>query len=194
MEDTHGLSLSTRSAPAAESYNRALASLLGNRADLSAHLKAMLEADPEFALGHCFRGYGAMLMFNRATLPLAADAHRAANEFVPAATPREQLHVRALGQWIAGDVDGALREWEALLGQWPHDALALRLAHFNYFWTGRAAEMRASLERVAPRWSARLAAYPTLLSCLAFALEETGDYAAAEPAGRRAVERDPTEV
>jgi tetratricopeptide (TPR) repeat protein len=194
MNDMNGLALGTRSAAAAESYSRALASLLGNRADFSAHLKAMLEADPQFALGHCFRGYGAMLMFNRATLPLAGDAHRAAKDLAAGATPREQAHVRALGEWVAGDVDAALREWEALLAEWPHDALAIRLAHFNYFWTGRAADMRASLERVAPRWSEALPAYPTLLSCLAFALEETGDYARAERAGRRAVGLDPAEV
>jgi tetratricopeptide (TPR) repeat protein len=194
MNDINGLPLSTRAAAAAESYNRALASLLGNRADLSAHVTAVLEADPGFALGHCLRGFVMMLAFKRAFVGFASDAHRAAQELAPAATPREQAHVRALGHWLAGNLDGALREWEALLAAWPHDALALRLAHFNYFWTGRAADMRASLERVAPRWSEAMAAYPTLLSCLAFALEETGDYAAAERAGRRAVEIDPTDV
>ncbi len=194
MNDIHGLPLGTRSAAAAESYNRALGSYLGNRADLSAQLRTLLEADPDLSLGHCFRGYGAMLTFNRGMLPLAADAHRAARDLAPGATPREQAHVRALGRWVAGDIEGALREWETLLAEWPHDALALRLAHFHYFWTGRAADMRASLERVAPRWSEAMAAYSTLLSCLAFSLEETGDYAAAERAGRRAVELDPTDV
>jgi tetratricopeptide (TPR) repeat protein len=194
MNDIHGLPLSTRSAEATEAYNRALSAYLSNRADFSANLQALLEADPDFSLGHCFRGYGAMLMFNRAMLPLAADAHRTAKDLSVAATPREQAHVRALGHWVAGEVDGALHEWEGLLAEWPHDVLAIRLAHFNYFWTGRAAEMRASLERVAARWSDALPAYATLLSCLAFALEETGDYGAAERAGRRAVEIDPTEV
>jgi tetratricopeptide (TPR) repeat protein len=194
MNDIHGLPLSTRSAEATEAYNRALGSYLGNRTDLSGQLKALLEADPGFSLGHCFRGYAAMLTFNRAMLPLAMDAHRMAKDLSAAATPREQAHVCALGHWVAEEVDGALHEWEGLLAEWPHDVLAIRLAHFNYFWTGRAADMRASLERVATRWSDALPAYATLLSCLAFALEETGDYAAAERAGRRAVEIDPTEV
>jgi tetratricopeptide (TPR) repeat protein len=194
MNDIHGLPLSTRSAEATEAYNRALGSYLGNRTDLSGQLKALLEADPEFSLGHCFRGYAAMLTFSRAMLPLAVDAHRMAKDLSAAATPREQAHVCALGHWVADDVDGALHEWEGLLAEWPHDVLAIRLAHFNYFWTGRAADMRASLERVAARWSEALPACATLLSCLAFALEETGDYAAAERAGRRAVEIDPTEV
>ncbi|HKX37922.1 MAG TPA: tetratricopeptide repeat protein, partial [Burkholderiales bacterium] len=100
----------------------------------------------------------------------------------------------ALGRWIAGDIDGALRQWEAVLAESPRDVLALRLAHANYFWAGRGDEMRASLERVAPRWSESMPGYPGFLACLAFALEESGEYAAAERYGRRAVELDPTEV
>ena len=77
--------------------------------------------------------------------------------------------MRALQRWIGGDVDGALREWESVLAAWPRDVLALRLAHANYFWLGRQAEMRASLERVAPRWSEDSG----FMACLAFSLEET---------------------
>ena len=82
----------------------------------------------------------------------AADALRAAERHAAGATSREQAHVRALASWIAGDIDGALRQWEAVLAQFPRDVLALRLAHANYFWLGRGDDMRASLERVAPRW------------------------------------------
>jgi tetratricopeptide (TPR) repeat protein len=194
MNDLHGLSLTTSQAAAAEAFNRALRAYLGYRADLSEHVKAALQADPAFCLGHCLKGYLMMLTYNRATVGLAADAHRTAAQLAPGATAREQAHVRALGQWSAGDLDGALREWEEILALWPEDALALRLAHFNYFWLGRARDMRASLERVAPGWTAQMEAYPTLLSCLSFALEETGDYAAAERAGRDAVARDPQDV
>ena len=194
MKDIHGLPLSTTHAACADAFNRALRSYLRYRTDLSDHVKAALQADPAFALGHCLKGYLMMLTYSRATLGVAADAHGAAAQRAPAASAREQAHVRALGCWVAGDLDGALREWEGLLAAFPDDVLALRLAHFNYFWLGRAAEMRASLERVAPRWGGEMEAYPTLLSCLSFALEETGDYAAAERAGRRAVELDPADV
>ena len=54
--------------------------------------------------------------------------------------------------------------------------------------------MRASLERVATHWTESGVGYSGFLACLAFSLEETGDHAAAERAGRRAVELDPTEV
>ncbi|HKU45647.1 MAG TPA: tetratricopeptide repeat protein, partial [Burkholderiales bacterium] len=88
------------------------------------------------------------------------------------------------------DLGSALREWEAILSTWPRDVLAVRLLHANYFWLGRQTEMRASLERVSPHWAGDAG----FMACLAFALEEAGDYAAAERMGRRAVELDPTEV
>jgi tetratricopeptide (TPR) repeat protein len=194
MHDIHGLPLTTEHGSAADAFNRALGSYLAYRTDLSEHVKAALQADPQFALAHCVKGYLFMLMYNRGALGLAAEAHGAAAGLAGRASEREQAHVRALGCWVMGDLDGALREWEGILAATPHDALALRLAHFNYFWLGRAAQMRASLERVAPAWGDGLPAYPTFLSCLSFALEETGDYAVAERAGRRAVELDPADV
>jgi tetratricopeptide (TPR) repeat protein len=188
MKDTCELPISTTRAGSA--FNRALQSLAGFDADLLPRVQAAQAADPEFALGHCLAGYAMMLGYNRAYVPAAADACRAAEQHERKASARERSHVRALGRWIAGDVDGALREWEEILVSWPRDLLAVRLAHANYFWLGRQAEMRASLERVAPHW----ANDPGFMACYAFALEETGDYDAAERMGRRAVELDPTEV
>ena len=194
MQDLHGLPLTTTSAAAAQAFNRSLESYLGYRADLTAQAKAVLEADEDFALGHCLMGYLMMLTYHSGHAGLAANAQRQAAALASGATPREQGHVEALGRWVAGDLGGAFARWEMLLAEHPTDVLALRLAHFNYFWTGRVAGMRASLERVAPAWSGAMPAYPTLLSCLAFALEESGHYAEAERHGRRAVELDPADV
>ena len=190
MKDTFELPISTTVAAAGDAFNRALKSFAGYDADLPEHAQAALQADPQFVLGHCLWGYFMMLAYSRATVPAAADAQRAAAQHAAGATPRERAHGSALGRWIAGDLDSALREWEAILAAWPRDVLALRLLHANYFWLGRAGEMRASLERVAPHWGDDSG----FLACLAFALEETGDYAAAERMGRRAVELDPTDV
>ena len=190
MKDTYDLPISTTVAAAGDAFNRALKSFAGYDADLPEHAQAALQADPQFVLGHCLWGYFMMLAYSRATVPAAADAQRAAAQHAAGATPRERAHVSALGRWIAGDLETALREWEAILAAWPRDALALRLLHANYFWLGRARDMRGSLERVAPHW----ADDSGFLACLAFALEETGDYAAAERMGRRSVELDPTDV
>src|SRR5688500_608981 len=149
MRDIHGLPLTTAVAAAAEAFNAGLRGYLGYQADASDRLKAALQADPQFALAHCAMGYFMMLAYSRAYVGVAAQAHRAAAELAPRATAREQAHVRALGSWIGGDVDGALRAWETILSEHPTDVLALRLGHLNNFWLGRAADMRGSLARVA---------------------------------------------
>jgi tetratricopeptide (TPR) repeat protein len=192
MKDTFELPISTNAA--GDAYNRALKAFLSYDADLAERVMAVPQADPAFALGHCLLGYVMMAAFSRAAVPAAVEACRAAEQHARGATPREQAHVRALGHWIARDVDGALREWEGILATWPRDALALQLVQANLFWLGRARDMRASLERVAPRWTEGSVGYPGFLSAYAFALEETGDYAAAERTGRRAIELDPTDV
>jgi tetratricopeptide (TPR) repeat protein len=54
--------------------------------------------------------------------------------------------------------------------------------------------MRASVERVLPKWSSDLPGYGTVLSCRCFSHEECGDYASAEPSGRAAIEIDPEDI
>ncbi|HEX7217967.1 MAG TPA: tetratricopeptide repeat protein [Burkholderiales bacterium] len=191
MYDLNGLAISTRSDAARAAFDRTLKSYGGNRVDTSDHLGATLAADPQFALGHCVKGYLMMLMYNAAALPKVAQAEAVARSLP--ANPREQLHIEALAAWSAADLARALRLWEQILAAYPADVLALRLSHFNYFWTGQREEMRASAERVAPRWSDGAGSYPLMLSCLAFGREECGDYGGAEQAGRRAVELDPAD-
>jgi tetratricopeptide (TPR) repeat protein len=193
MKDSYDFPISTNVA-GSDAFNPALNSFLGFDADVVERVQAVQKADPAFSLGHCLWGYLMMLSYSRAAVAAAAEACRAAREHAAGATAREQAHVRALERWVAGDVDAALREWEAILAAWPRDVLALRLAHANYFWIGRGAEMLVSLERVAPRWSEAEPGHAGFLACLAFALEESGDYAAAERFGRRSIELDPTEV
>jgi hypothetical protein len=183
LQDGHGLALSTSSADAGAAFDRTVLGYVKYRADTPERLATMLAADPELGLAHCLKGYFAMLSFNRANVPVAVESARAARAFTSNATAREQAHVDALNAWIAGDLDRALAVWEAILSEHPLDLLALRLAHFNNFWLGRPKEMRASAERVLPRWGQELPGYGTLLSCLCFAREECGDYAVAEPAG-----------
>ena len=192
--DMQGLPISTTSAQAAAAFDHAVMGYMKFRADFAARLAALLAADPEFGLAHCLKGYGAMLSYKQANVPIAVAAAETARRFTAHATPREQAHVAALDAWIAGDVDGAIRIWDEIVTAHPLDALAFRLAHGTNFWLGRARAMRASAERVLPVWGRDLPGYGTLLSCHCFAAEECGDYAAAEPSGRAAVEIDPGDV
>ena len=194
MHDAHGLAISTSSAATGAALDRVLLAYLTYRADTPVHLNALLAAEPDFGLAHCLKGYLALLSYKQANVPAAVDAANTARRLTAHATPREQAHVAALDAWIAGDLDRALGVWEEILADHPRDVLAFRLAHFNNFWLGRPAEMRASVERVKPHWSGDLPGYGTILSCHCFAHEECGDYATAEPSGRAAIEIDPGDI
>lgn len=192
--DAHGLPLATDSDDAAAAFDQAIDSVAKYRIDAGQLVDRALAADPDFALGHCLKGYLALLLCKQASLPSAATAHRAGQALAGRATPRERGHLTALAAWQQGDIDRAIDAWEAILADHPTDLMALRFAHFNYFWLGRTTAMRASVARAAPAWSPALPGFGTLLAMQAFGDEECGDYDGAERAGRRAVELDPADL
>lgn len=193
QHDMHGLPIAT-SPQGAAAFDRVLTGYLKYRADAGQRLADTLGADGEFALAHCLKGYFAMLSYKQANVAVAQNAAQNARQFGAKATSREQAHAAALEAWIAGDLDRTLGIWEQILAGHPRDVLAFRLAHFNNFWLGRPGDMRASVERVKPKWSRELPGYGTILSCHCFSLEECGDYGPAEASGRAAIEIDPGDV
>ena len=192
--DARGLPISAHSTQAATAFDHLIVGYLTQRADTPARLKAVLDADPDFALAHCMKGYFGMLAFKQASVAGAVECADKARALAAGATPREQQHVAALTAWAAGDLDRALALWEAILRRHPLDVVAFRLAHFMNFWLGRSQDMVSSVERVIPAWSVDVPGFPSMLACQAFAHEEAGNYLAAEPAGRRAIELDPGDL
>ena len=192
--DQQGLAVTVASAAAAEAWTHTIAGYLGYRADTGARLAATLAADPEFGLAHCLSGYFALLGFNAALLPAAAEALARARRHTAAATAREQAHVAALAAWLDGAPERAVAVWETILRAHPRDVLAFRLAHFVNFWLGRPERMLASVVAVAPHWDEALPGWGTLLACRCFALEECGHYTEAEAAGRAAIALDPSDL
>ena len=192
--DARGLPISTASAKAAAAFDHLITGYLTQRADTPARLAALLEADPDFALAHCMQGYFAMLGFKQAVVPVAVEEARTAQSLAADATPRERSHVAALTAWIEGELDRAIALWESILRAHPHDVVAFRLAHFVNFWLGRPQDMVASVDRVMPAWSEDIPGYSSILACHSFAHEEAGNYLAAEPSGRRAIELDPGDL
>lgn len=179
--DARGLQISTDSAKAAAAYDHLVAGYLTQRADTPDRLKALLAADPDFALAHCMKGYFAMLGFKQAIVPVAVDEARTAQSLAADATPRERTHIAALTAWTEGELDRALTLWESILRNHPLDAVAFRLAHFQNFWLGRPQDMVASVDRVLPAWSEDVPGFSSMLACHSFAHEEAGNYFAAEP-------------
>ena len=179
--DARGLPISTASVKAAAAYDHLITGYLTQRADTPARLTALLEADPDFALAHCMKGYFAMLAYKQATVPAAVEAARTAQSLAADATPRERSHIAALTAWAEGELDRTIALWESILRTYPLDVVAFRLAHFANFWLGRPQDMVSSVERVIPAWSEDMPGYASILACHSFAHEEAGNYLAAEP-------------
>ena len=190
--DAQGLPITAASEAAAAAYDHTIQGYLKYRADGGQRLKALLALDAEMPMAQVLKGAFAMLTYNAAQLPRAREAAAAAARL--AGHDRERMHAAALALWAEGDLDGALGAWEAIMAAHPHDILAFRLHHFSAFWLGRAGVMLRAVEGVAPRWSAAIPGYGSILACRCFANEEAGHYTVAEEAGRAAVALDPADL
>ena len=184
--DAQRLQLTTASDAAVASYNAAVEALAGFKIDPAVHAKAALEADPDFAMGHCLRGYFYLMLGVPAVHAKAAACLDRAEQGV--ATPREHGHFLGLQAWCDGDLLGAVERWEKLLIEHPRDLMALNLTTSFYFQSGDARNLRDTVARVLPAWSEETPGHGYVLGKYAFGLEECGEYERAEELARRAVE------
>ena len=150
------------------------------------HLGAVLEAQPGFAMGHAARGLFSLLMGRAEMWQVAEDARTAAHAAAAQTTlsARERGWIEALDAWLADSPTGAIAALERVLDDLPHDTLSAKASHAIRFVLGDAAGMRWSVERVLPAHGPDHPLRGYLMGCYAFCLEETGDYAMAELAGR----------
>lgn len=191
--DRNGVALTAGQAGSAAAFDRAVEQYFSWRGDPVATLQEAIERDADFALGHttlaALASLGGARGDNMAVQRPLAEA-RARTQSM---TSRERLHLAAAEAWAADDPGGAATLWEAALLEAPRDVLALRLAHDTYFFLGAAPQLRDSPARVLPAWAEGERERGYVLGMHAFGLEETGDYAAAERAGRAAVEANPAD-
>ncbi len=196
LSDTRGLAVTAASPRAVEALDATVAAYCGLRSDTGDCLKRALAADPDLVMAHVLRGYFMMLFGKRSFVVRAEQARDAAEAAIRAAgaTPREALHLAALRDWVRGDLRSATARWEAILLDHPRDIVALKLAQYHLFYAGDAAGMRASLGRVLYAWDDAVPGHGFVLGSYAFALEEAGDYEAAERVGKRAIELNREDV
>lgn len=178
QSDVFGQDVQLGSAGGLAAWNAAMLAFLAHGATTPLHLADVLAREPRFTLGHAVKGLFC-LMLGRAEMVGVAQSARAACG-VPDG-PRETALLAALDAWLGGSPRGAVA---ALAGLPAADALAVKLDHGIRFLLGDSAGMRSALERVLPACGPDHPARGYLLGCHAFALEETGDYAQAEAAGR----------
>jgi tetratricopeptide (TPR) repeat protein len=192
--DCRGLVLTTSSADAAKHIDQAVSAFMNYGTTAGAQVKSALDKDPGFVLALCLRGYFFLMLENRALLPRVKQTLDEIAPHLPAATKREQLHVKALEAWAAGDIMAACLRWEQVLTEAPLDLMALKLHHTMTFYTGRSQVMRSVVSGVLGEWSDQVPDYGCVQGMYAYALEECGAYDEAERWGRQAVERNPGDL
>jgi len=111
-----------------------------------------------------------------------------------AMSSQQRAHASAIATAVDGDYEAASRELDRIIGDDPHDLVALMTAQVFDYYLGNAHTQKARTAGALRHWSASDPGYHAMLSLYAFALEECGDYGPAEEAARRALELEPRDV
>jgi len=188
--DRLGLELSAANSDTARAFDEAVWAYVGFSREPGVPLKRALQADPAMPMALCLQGYFFHLMGLPALAAKARSVYESALK-IKDTNPREKAHISALGAWCDGELERTCEILDGILKDHPRDLLALKLANYLYFYLGDAANVRDGPARALKHWDEKTPGYSHLLALHAFGLEESGDYAAAESAGRRATELDP---
>jgi tetratricopeptide (TPR) repeat protein len=170
-------------------FDEALQAFNIYRGDPLASLDAATAEAPSFAEAHLLKAFILAL----ATEPAAtAEAARIASglRLMPL-DERAASQLRILDQLVAGNWVAAGTAMDFHNMRYPRDLVALQAGHLIDFFRGSARDLRDRIARALPHWSADLPGYHAVLGMYAFGLEEAGDYARAEEAGRRAIDLEP---
>jgi tetratricopeptide (TPR) repeat protein len=177
------------------SWNRTITGVLSHAASTGPDLNAVIAAASDFALAQAIRGISCLLLGRSEMVAVAHEALGAARAAASRSTPtsREMAYVDALDDWLKGRPSMAARRMQVVLEAHPRDALAMKMVQAIHFVMGRPQEMRKSVEVLLPHWDDH-PARGYLLGCHAFTLEETGEYVAAERAGKLGIELAPQDA
>ena len=179
----------TDSPEALAAFAEATEGLAAYRTDTMPATERALAAEPTMLAAQALRG---LLLLLAARAETVAMARGIADTLAPAgATEDEAALIAALRAGVAHGPLAAAEALDAALAARPDRLLLVKLATMLRFLGGDSAGMHATTARVLPAWSPAQPGYGYVLGCHAFALEEAGEYPAAERAGRLAVELAP---
>ena len=187
--DQRGLQISGSTPDARDHFERALAAHLGWRTGVEQHLQRSIAAAPAFTMAHVLSAHAGVCSRDPALVRQARRAYAIAAGLP--ATPREQLHVAAIGAILADDFPRLKGILQALLAVYPRDVLALQVGHSFDYLTGDLEGMRDRVAAVLPAWSPGLPGYHAVLAMQAFGLAENGEFSEAADTGLRALELAP---
>jgi tetratricopeptide (TPR) repeat protein len=195
-QDIRGLEVTTRSNHAVALLDAAIDAVMEHRADAGALVQRCLAVDPGMVLAQALRGLSCKILARRELDTTAREAFDAARQALVerGGTLRERAAVRALGFWLEGDMRGAANALAAANAAEPGDLLLLKLGYAIRFMLGDTEAMRAMMELALPSWRRDMPGYGYVKGLYAFALEETGEHAAALRFGQAAVEMNPADA
>jgi tetratricopeptide (TPR) repeat protein len=187
--DRQGHPVSGSTAEALAHFDRALAEFNLYRGDPVASVDRARAAAPEFVMAHVLKAY----LLGLATEPGAAAQAR---EIVAGARrlrtdDREASHLAALDHLLVGNWTAAAVAMDLHNVRYPRDLVGLQAGHLMDFYRANARDLRDRIARALPHWSVSTPGHGIVLGMYAFGLEETGDYARAEAAGRQAIAAEP---
>ena len=196
LSDLCGYPVSLNNGDALASWDKLHMRFLAHAMDTPQHLGAVLEKAPDFATIYAVKGLFYLMLGRR---ELTAEAHAARATAIEKVamnpvTEREQAYINALSEWLDGRPSGAIQQMEWVLEHYPRDTLAAKISHAIRFILGDAVGMRRSIEAILPEVMGDHPARGYMLGCHAFTLEETGEYEAAERAGRAGLDLAPDDA
>lgn len=180
-----------------ESWNDLCHGFLSHGASTAGHLGDLLKNDPDCVLGYACKGFF-MILLGRSELFATVDEclakiteiERRRDKFAR----RETDYVAALRYARLGQWSRAANLLESIFDYAPHDAMAFKLVQALRFMLGDRFGMRASSLRAVERFGKDHFATGYVYGCHAFALEETGDFRAAEKFGKEGVLMTPDDA
>ena len=157
LTDGYGLSLSTTSSVARDTYVQGCQAKLTMYPGAIEAFDRAVGADRNFALPHAARAHA---LLERGNAAAARASIAAANNLAVDLPAREASHIAYFGLLVAGDTEAALAALPAHLDAWPRDVVVLGTTAFTNGLigsSGRAGQKRtllALLERLAPHYGA----------------------------------------
>ena len=186
--DRFGLTLSTPSAAAAESYRKFVDAMLSSSDGIEAHLARAQAADEGFALVRIGDAY---LRLGDGDLVGAKERAAAAVELAAGATRREQHHIATVAAFVSGDHARSTELVKEHVEDFPLDALMVFIAQFRLSFSGRRTwkqEISTLTESVAPHYDPE---EWSMLGLRAFRAEEERDLDGARDLAERSLDLYP---
>ncbi|HWA36618.1 MAG TPA: tetratricopeptide repeat protein [Burkholderiales bacterium] len=190
--DHRGCAISGATGHALELYEAALEALRLQAGDALGLARRAAREAPEFVAAHQLEA--ALLLSSRDVRDFESAGWVYARMATLRMNERERGHAAALAAAVDGDFAAATRRYDDVLDAAPRDAVALHVASVMDYYLGSPATMRERSTRALRSWDASLPGFHGLLAIHAFALEECGEYGAAEAAARQALELEPRDL